>query len=216
MKPILVLAHGWGFDASVWRPLQTALPDLECLTWDLGFRGTPSSPALPADRPVIAVGHSLGLLWLLQNRPCRWDRLVAINGFTRFAKADNFQDGVPSRLLDRMIAKLTQTPAAVTSDFLARCGLDLEQHPIDGASLDADRLTWGLNALAGWDQRAAPPPDLVLAGRNDPIVSSAMTQAAFPASFASGAIRWHDGGHLLPLTAPDWCAARLRELLESL
>lgn len=211
MTPLLLLVHGWGFDAAFWKPLQAALPDLDSVAWDLGFRGPPVTPALPADRPIIAVGHSLGFLWLLQERPCRWDKLVAINGFPRFTKTEDFPAGVPSRLLDRMIGKLAGAPAAVTQDFLTRCGLDPAAYPMDEATLNAERLGWGLNGLAQWDQRQNCRPDLVLAGRDDPIVSAAMTEAAF----ASPSVEWQDGGHLLPLTAPDWCAARLRGLLES-
>lgn len=211
MSPLLLLVHGWGFDAAFWNPLQAALTDIDSIAWDLGFCGQPAAPALPTDRPIIAVGHSLGFLWLLQERPCRWDKLVAINGFPRFTKSDDFPAGVPPRLLERMIGKLAGAPAAVTQDFLLRCGLDPALYPIDDTALDADRLAWGLNGLAHWDQRQNCRADLVLAGRNDPIVPAAMTEAAF----APSPVEWQDGGHLLPLTAPDWCAAHLRGLLES-
>jgi pimeloyl-[acyl-carrier protein] methyl ester esterase len=49
----------------------------------------------------------------------------------------------------------------------------------------------------------------VLAGRNDPIMPAAMTEHGF----AGHPIHWHDGGHLLPLTHPKWCADKIRECL---
>jgi len=208
MSPTLLLVHGWGFEAAFWQPMLAHLPGIETVCWDLGFHGQPSQPPLPTGRPVVAVGHSLGLLWLLKEKPVTWDRLISINGFPRFTKAEDFPEGVAPRLLERMIARLSDAPEAVTADFLKRCGVD--QPKTEGLAPAA--LHWGLKALADWDCRTDIQPDLALAGASDPIVSPAMSKACF----AEAVLEWQDGGHLLPLTAPDWCAARLKSVLESL
>jgi pimeloyl-[acyl-carrier protein] methyl ester esterase len=204
----LLLVHGWGFDASFWTPLRAELGDIPSTAWDLGFLGSSSRPALPDGVPVVAVGHSMGLLWLLHERPAAWRRLVSINGFSRFAKADGLPQGVAPRLLERMIVKLAETPGAVYADFMSRCGL--AQPPTDG--IDAAALEWGLRALADWDCRGAAQVDLALAGRSDPVAPPALSEALFPPPLA----QWHDGGHLLPLTDPVWCAQQLRTVVESL
>lgn len=205
MKPILLLVHGWGFGASFWSPLRAALPEVEAVTWDLGFRGAPAKPAPPAGRPVVAVGHSFGLLWLLRRRPLPWQALVSINGFPRFTRSDDFPAGVAPRLLQRMIDRLAEAPQQVYSEFMHRCG---EPAP-DPEGLDVKALGDGLRALAEWDGRPATV-DLVLAGRDDPIAPPALTEAAFGAS----AVEWHVGGHLLPRQDPAWCAGHLRRLME--
>ena len=41
MSPVLLLIHGWGFDAGFWDPLRRQLPELPCVAWDLGFHGAP-------------------------------------------------------------------------------------------------------------------------------------------------------------------------------
>lgn len=208
MTPHLLLVHGWGFDASFWDPLREALGDDVAVTaWDLGFLGAPNRPALPPDVPVVAAGHSLGLLWLLKERPVAWKRLVSINGFSRFTRADDLPQGVAPRLLERMIARLGQDAKAVYADFMGRCGV--AEPTLE--SIDAAALEWGLRALADWDCRAGAGVDLALAGRADPILPQALTGALFPPSLA----RWHDGGHLLPLTDPLWCAQQLRIVMES-
>lgn len=210
MTPLLLLVHGWGFDASIWAPLQDALGDVESVAWDLGFHGAASCPPVPSGRPVVAVGHSYGLLWLLHECPFVWHALVSINGFPRFSAGEDFPAGVPSRLLDRMIARFSATPETVYRDFMIRCGLS------DPRTQDLDRnaLADGLNALRHWDERSRMadlgPADLVLAGRADPIVPGDLTESGF----AGTKIRWHAGGHLLPLQAPDWCAAQLRPLYD--
>lgn len=61
-----VLVHGWGFNASLWDPLIARLCDATVTRVDLGFvaGGPCDMPDWPQD--AIAVGHSLGVLWLLK------------------------------------------------------------------------------------------------------------------------------------------------------
>ncbi|MDR3505960.1 MAG: hypothetical protein P4L52_06920 [Acidocella sp.] len=205
MKPLLLLVHGWGFDSSIWDRLRACFPPEDTLAWDLGFFGQPAQPAPPPGRKVLAVGHSFGLLWLLHQRPLAWDGLVGINGFTRFAKADDFPAGIPPRVLERMLSRLATAPAEVVSEFRARlgCAAPLPAPP------NAEALAAGLQALASWDARPALP-DAALCGQQDMLVSAAMSKDCFP----EDQIIWHEGGHLLPFDAPDWCASQLRGLLE--
>jgi hypothetical protein len=86
----------------------------------------------------------------------------------------------------------------------------LDHPPVEG--LDLSVLSWGLKALAEWDCREGAMVDLALAGRRDAILTMGMTDALFPPPLA----RWHDGGHLLPLTDPVWCAQQLRAVVESI
>ena len=206
--PLYVLVHGWGFGPGVWNAVRDALPDGESVAVDLGFYGPPSLPHIPAGRPpagrsVVAVGHSIGAMWLLHEQPFAWDGLVLVNGFPRFTEGDGFAPATPRRVLDRMIARFDAAPQAVTTDFLRRCGC--EAPPPDG--LEPARLGEALRALRDWDAREAlTGPALALAGARDPIVPPAMTEQAL-SGFDTA---WHpEGGHLLPLTAPDWCAERI-------
>src|SRR4029079_16059829 len=60
-----VLVHGWGFNAGIWRELVRHLPGAEISFVDLGFiRGGPKGIDTWPEN-AIAVGHSLGALWLL-------------------------------------------------------------------------------------------------------------------------------------------------------
>lgn len=209
--PVLLLVHGWGFDADFWTPLRDRLTGIETAVHDLGFRGRPAAPEA-TDRPIIAIGHSLGFLWLAHTSPVSWTAWISINGFTRFAQAEDFEPGVPTRLLDRMAAKFERDATTVTADFLARCG-----SPDRPGRLDEPRLAAGLGWLGKWDARAAlardAAPGQVLAGRRDPIVSPGMTRACF----ADEQAIWHEtGGHLLPRHEADWTAARIRDFVARL
>jgi pimeloyl-[acyl-carrier protein] methyl ester esterase len=207
--PTLLFVHGWAFDADFWAPLAAALLDLPQATFDAGYFGPARTPC--PDGPVIAIGHSLGVLRLLRERPPNGIGLVSINGFARFAAAPDFAPGVPPRMLDRMLARLAAQPDAVLRDFRQRCGAT-------GAFglPNIDVLARDLRALRDDDQRAAlaalPVPCLALAGDADPIVPAPMTQA----TFGDGVVWREGGGHLLPVTDTDWCAAQIRAFLARL
>lgn len=203
MKPLLVLLHGWGYDASFWQPLIAALPDMDCLAWDLGFFASPSF--LPPDRNAVAVGHSHGAQWLLRQRPFAWRGLVSINGFSRFAAAPDLPQGVPLAQIDRLSASLKEDPLGCLTGFRQRCG-DMTPPP-DGP--DVARLLETLERLREWDERPAIP-NFALCGEADKVVPAPLSRALFPA----GITRWHAGGHLLPIQDPDWCAGEIRTWLK--
>lgn len=212
MTTTLYLVHGWGFDASFWEPLRTELADCDVLTVDLGFRAKPRVPDPPPGARLVAVGHSLGVPWLLRHR-FGWRALVSINGFTRFSRTPGFPHGWPGRVIERMRAVMYGDAEQVHADFIRRCGLC---RPAEGP-LHVEPLAEGLRWLKDWDERPALPhgaaPVLALAGALDAVASPEMTRDCF----AERDLRWcEDGGHLLPITHAPWCAGHIRELLAAL
>jgi pimeloyl-[acyl-carrier protein] methyl ester esterase len=201
MSPVYVFVHGWGFGAAFWAPMRAQFAPQDTLAWDLGFFGVTQCPELPEGRKVIAVGHSLGGLWLLHEKPFAWDRLVAVNGFSCFARRGDFAAGVAPRVLGRMRAQVGDAPEAVLAAFYGQLGY---KGPVP-LGANGTRLADGLAALEDWDERPAQP-DLALCGEADPLVSREMSAACFER------IVWHKGGHLLPAEDPEWCVARLRGL----
>ncbi|KNY12621.1 biotin synthase [Achromobacter piechaudii] len=224
MTPTLLFVHGWAFDASVWTPLRAELGVWPQAAADAGYFGAAQSPAAalsrsshpaidPASRPVIAIGHSLGVLRLLRDLPAGCVGLVSINGFPRFGAAPDFDAGVPRRMLDRMMKRLSADPVAVVQDFRERCG--------DASAFGEPRLeplARDLEALRDEDQRdalaALPVPLLILTGRDDPIVPAAMTQAAFGGRPGDERHDLEHGGHLLPVSAAPWCARHIAGFIE--
>jgi len=200
----LVFLHGWGFDASTWKALRPYLDGWEILAADAGYFGRPAVPALPP--AYVTVGHSLGAMRSLEEGGgCRGR--VLINGFARFSAAADFPAGVAPRVLDRMLARLAADPAAVVGEFRRRCGAGA---PDAAGGMDAAALAADLRCLRDGDARAAwrsrGLPARVLAGEADPVVAPALTRASFGDDVAWCA----GGGHLLPLTHPEWCAGHIR------
>jgi pimeloyl-[acyl-carrier protein] methyl ester esterase len=195
----ILLVHGWGFDARIWDRLLPHLGKAEIARLDLGFLG----PRLkrPKDWPAdaIAVGHSLGLLWLLHRRePFR--ALVSVQGF------DCFACHVGAAKLAAMQRGLRRDAYGLMQTFWRSCGIEAYA---PASALDVKRLGEGLDWLTAWDEsrrrKALEQPVLALAAKDDPIVPEAMTRAIW-----GDTVQWsNDAGHLLPLRHPEWCAGRI-------
>ncbi|MEO5349836.1 MAG: hypothetical protein H7836_09330 [Magnetococcus sp. YQC-3] len=124
--PLLLLVHGWGLGPGVWRGVRRLLPGWRCHVLDLGFFGTPQLQ-VPAGVPLLAVGHSLGFLWLLHHlERAEWRQacvgLVSIAGFSRFSRGDDFPSGVAPRVLARMRQRLPEDGSGVLQAFCRQGG----------------------------------------------------------------------------------------------
>lgn len=203
----LLFAHGWGFDRRFWEPLAMLLPEWPHAIDDRGYFG--ASEEAPVDGPCVAVTHSFGTMRVLAAPPPALAGIIAINGFERFTAVPG-RAGVPLRVLDRMLRRFETEPRAVLAEFRRTCGSEEPFGEIDAPLLQADLLRL---------RDAAPPlprvPVLTLQGGRDPLLPEAMRQGAF----AGAEVRRLDhaaGGHLLPLEAPQLCAAAVRGMVESL
>jgi pimeloyl-[acyl-carrier protein] methyl ester esterase len=179
---------------------------------DLGFiAGGPKAAAQwPSD--AIAVGHSLGVLWLLhrarQEGHAPFRALVSIEGFDRFCPH------IPPSRVAGMRRGLRRDAYQTVEAFWRGCGTELFA-PAD--ALNVERLDEGLSRLMDWDESKAKAelacPILALAARDDAIVPQAMTEAIW----RSDTIRWSDtGGHVLPLKHPEWCASHVLDFAHAL
>ncbi|WP_232317265.1 alpha/beta fold hydrolase [Parasaccharibacter apium] len=199
--------HGWGYDASFWTPLRQHLPEFRHVCADAGYFGAATRPDLP-ETPFWAVGHSAGACSLLALEAPHCLGLISINGFARFTRDEDFPDGVPERILHRMIRQLDRQPRDVLHQFRQMCG---ETDPVLPTTLDHEALKTGLAALAGMDHRPLlprwegrlhslhSPDDPLSPARNG--LGPAANGISLP------------GGHLLPLTHPQDCAILLRRII---
>jgi pimeloyl-[acyl-carrier protein] methyl ester esterase len=213
MRGVVVLTHGWGYDASIWDAVRAELAStLQVQTLDFGFFGAPRQPEVSPGETVLAVGHSLGALWWLTQADIPWRRLLGISGFPRFTEAPDYRPAVAPRVLARMRTQFRRDPATVLDEFHARCGM-----PAPAGRPDLDRLDAGLGWLAEWDGRAALAARrddvFALAGSDDAIVPAAMSTAAFSALTPGHLEFVAVPGHGLPLSEPALCAGRIERLL---
>jgi pimeloyl-[acyl-carrier protein] methyl ester esterase len=202
-----VLVHGWGFHAGLWDKLVPHLPDAEIARVDLGFiKGGPKGVReWPEDS--IAIGHSLGLLWLLKQGRGRFRALVSIQGF------DCFSCHIPKSRVLGMQRALKRDADATLRAFWRAC--DTEPFA-PGEALNVEALGDGLDGLASWDAReelgALTCPTLALASRDDQIVPPAMSETIW-----NGNVIWSEsGGHALPLLRAEWCASQVSDFAHAI
>lgn len=208
----LRFVHGWGFDASLWDGVRGLIGGEAD---DLGYFGPPFAAEWKGG-PVIAVGHSLGAMLLLGAPPRDCVGFVAVNGFDRFAGESADAAAVPRRVVERMIARFRQQPVNVLADFRKRCG---EEGAVP-AGVETGRLLMGLERLRDADERARSAamacPVLVLHGSEDQILPPAMRAATFRDARDVERHELPGQGHLLPLTAAEWCASHIRAFAQKL
>ena len=212
-RPHLLFAHGWAFGPSFWDPLRAELAGYPSSTVDLGFFG-PESLELP-DGPFVAVGHSLGVAWLLRHASPPMNALVSLGGFGRFS--------VPAGPTRAMRRGLSRDAQAVLRAFHQACGLTPGQYPFLDAARP-DRLAQGLDWLLDWDETGTlanfSKPLLALAALDDAVVPETLTRLSFPGGHA-GPGNGHpallaDGGHAFPATRARQCARIMLPFLETL
>jgi len=207
-----VFVHGWGFNAAIWRDLIGYMRDSEMSLVDLGFvtGGAQSARAWPGE--CIAVGHSLGLLWLLHrageavNAP--FSGLASIQGFDRFCPP------IPTSRVAGIRRDLRREAYQTLQAFWRGCGTETFARP---EALNVERLDEGLGWLMDWDETKTRAkldcPMLALAARDDAIVPEAMSAAIW----GEDNIRWSEtGGHVLPLKRPEWCARHVLDFAHAL
>lgn len=188
--------------------------DLHYVPLDFGFFGTPTPPE--NGHFDLAIGHSLGFLWLLENRLITFDRLVSINGFTRFCRSQDFSTGWPIRIVQRMRKQLAVDAEPMLTEFMSKSGAEREfLHQVQWQASDVAKLDWGLEALINLDVREQwnqfEGPTRAIAGTLDEIVTASHTRECF---FGSD-LQWlKSASHCLPLKFPEICAALVRELIE--
>ena len=207
-----VFVHGWGFNAAIWRDVLGFMRTSEVSLVDLGFiaGGPLSASAWP--RESIAVGHSLGILWLLhragQEGSAPFQGLVSIQGFDRFCPP------IPTPRVAGMRRGLRRDTYQTLEAFWRGCGTE----PFAGPNaLNVEQLDEGLGWLMDWDVRDARAglacPTLALAAHDDAIVPEAISEAIWE----EDKIQWSPtGGHVLPLKHPEWCARHVLDFAHAL
>ena len=114
----------------------------------------------------------------------------------------------------RAEAGLERDPGATLQAFWRSCGAAGFALP---EALNVARLDQGLDWLMHWDARKAKQelacPVLALAARDDAVVPASMSEAIWE---DTGIIWSQDGGHVLPLRHPRWCARHVLEFANAL
>ncbi len=213
------LCHGWGFNSNALQPLANQLrqcfPEAALTLWDIGFTGKPHHALLDPRYQWIAIGHSYGFAYLIQQN-MDWHAAISINGFTRLCHHPGYCHGLPPHIIDSMLKHLCMDMSATLSAFYMRCGISSAQ-AIERAQenyFDKKNLIHHLKCMR--DLNIAPPtyPFLVLCSNHDKIVPPALTDENFGST--PHVLRNLAGDHALPLKSSDICAHEIIQFVKHL
>ena len=236
----ILLVHGWAAEPGCWQRLVDLqdqrsghLSNAQWSSFNLGFFGAADRVGGPVD---LVVGHSLGVMWAIQNwEQLQFRGLVALNGFSRFSADPDFRFGTHLRLLKRMRSNLLLGGESLEnqlSEFYSRSNgnrpdpywpLPKSSHEPNSeiskhegvADLSEVRLVEGLETLMNWDLREQwrrltkrLKSIEVLAGTSDPIVPPSLTEACF----TDVAIHWVSANdHWTPWFEPELCLSLIEK-----
>ncbi len=196
----IVFVHGWASGPFVWDKVIDDFKEYNPTVLNLGFFEKENVKV--TEGKFIGIGHSLGGLWLLKHYPER------LSGFISIASFNCFYKDVPHQILDGMKSNIAKDMLKEISIFWDHAGLKKPQNLIN---LNTTKLILGLNWLSKWGANVPKNiPVKVLASKNDLIVTKRMTKS----NWGEFDIQWIDeGGHMLPLTQPEFCIEHIKEFL---
>ena len=204
MKKV-TFVHGWGEDPRIWDRTVSQLKDIQPYFIDLGFikNDVEAEKEIPEDSFVV--GHSLGVLWALKNLPTSTKGLVSICGFDRFTSF------VPARVLKTMQKNLETDPYSQMTGFWQQAGAGEYASEED---LNIEPLKQGLEWLKSLDAEKEllnlDMPILVIASQDDKIVPFEASQRIWN-KYKFKYVE--NGGHMLPLKKPEFCAEYIQNFL---
>ncbi len=159
-----LLCHGWGFDSSFWQNLTPLLAPHTVYTVDLGYFGNPKP--FPTSGTWIGIGHSLGLIKLLQTR-LTFSALIGLNSFLNFLGPFSLHERREKELL-KMIQSFEKDPEKTLASFYKMCGVDFQ---VTRDHINKALLLNDLKSLfVDYSELLPPIPCLSLESKNDIIV----------------------------------------------
>ena len=218
LERIVLLAHGWAYDPSFFLPwlaqVQTSHADwlqsslVLCMHRGY-FTGPDTSPWVlyaqqnwqnthhtpeklmhtHAHLPWLGMGHSLGFSHVL-NQTTRWQSLVSLHGFTQFVRNTTNSQGIPDKVILRMLRKLDTNPLALLQEFQTQCGLTMPPSAwaaINDKPINTPHSLWeDLHCLLRLNTKPLPTRAveqgtrvLAIGSANDAIVPLPLTLACF-------------------------------------
>ncbi|QCE33243.1 hypothetical protein FAI41_06345 [Acetobacteraceae bacterium] len=211
--PILYFLHGWGYSKDFWQKTASHLSEHHIILADAGYFAE-KTVQLPQSNYIV-IGHSLGFMRLLPKIEADKNSLgiLGINAFACFVQKEDFKEGISPRILALMQRNLSRNPEKTLCDFYKMCGDSKESRP--QKRLDLPSLQQGLEILAQEDQRETfkklektSKILSMLSGKDDPLAPAKKHWLTEQTNIS--------GGHLLPLTHPEFCATWIKKHLKLL
>lgn len=142
----LIFCHGFGFTPQFFNDLAKRFnPD--CVDYvDLGYFGGNTIYPTPKNRPLILIGHSLGVR-KLANFYHDYDLLISLNGFTNFLSQDKTLAKARKLELKALTYEFRKNPTESLKGFYNACQASEFENLVDFSTLQPDKLLNDLEEL---------------------------------------------------------------------
>lgn len=237
-KPLLVLIHGWGSDASVWADVVGQLEgDFDVMTPELPGHGNSrietgeinhvvEAIGEQVQRPAYWLGWSLGALLAMQAAmaiPGKVKALLLVSATPTFIQSGEWQTAMPEGEFDIFQRNFEENPHRTLARFMAlqargdvnaKSVLKQLKNRLAGKTSDISQMAWGLAVLKSTDIRPElrdiSQPLSVLHGANDEVVP--VGAAKYLAGIHGSDLQVWDGtGHAPFLSRPARFVGWVRE-----
>lgn len=201
-RPSMVLLHGWGSTAKVWRAVaddfrrtyDCYLPELPG-HGDSGLAHSDSGRLASQlineiNRPATWLAWSLGALIAMQaalQSPDRVERLILVAGTPSFVQTPQWREAMPVSTFNQFLDEYRTNPRQAQKRFIAlqahgdRNGRHVRQQLEAAATPAASDIGWGLDMLhsqsLGTDLANISCPIHCLYGANDALVPASIADA---------------------------------------
>jgi pimeloyl-[acyl-carrier protein] methyl ester esterase len=206
-----ILCHGFGYDARYWQRLCDCLAPHRVHCLDRGYWGQSVTMAgLDSNRHYVGVGHSLGLMHLMQ-QGIAFKQLIGLNAFVHFLGHNRALNHKRGRELSSLTHGFTRNPEATLQGFYARVGVDLEPCM---SHMNHAALTDDLRLLRHHQPVIPHVPMLILGSMDDRITPAELLEDNF-AGLPGVIVDMTDGvGHGLGYLKSTWVHQRMMRFCE--
>lgn len=218
----IIAYHGWGFNPSIWEPLQAELEPYA--RFDCANRGYFSDSYEPAWQDYAEPGtenllfiHSYGLHWCKNEILRKADHVVLIGSFLNFHPAAKKEFKRSKLVLRKMLAQFVDSPEVVLEKFYEEVFYPEEPRMEFPLTLNHDLLLADLSDLDEDSRENAEVFDkrsiTIIHGAKDQIVKNEMARDMYKKlRLRSQYFEIKKGGHALPYTH----SSKIFEILNSL
>ncbi|CAG7591925.1 MAG: alpha/beta fold hydrolase [Candidatus Midichloria sp.] len=137
MKLGFIFSHGWAFNKSYWDNLLPHFEEYPCIVLDHGYYRSEYLPQVNEKIHWIGVGHSLGLVKLLQSKTT-FKALIGLQAFNNFLASDKSLNRRRTLELAIMKKNFNENPQNTIESF----------NGIVATNIDFYRITNDLNLLS--------------------------------------------------------------------
>lgn len=214
-QPVQVIAyHGWGFDASFWKPLQSQLKSkVQFTAADRGYFSKEKDPEFTPDESStkIVLTHSFGLHWCPDKVLEQADHLMVLGGFLNFHPSLENENKRSKLVIRQMLSQFVESPETVLEQFYKSSFHPQQNTWEPPESLHHDLL---LSDLSNIQQDSQPQQRIfdvdaltILHGSDDLIVPRQTARDMYHSlRYRSQYFEIMNAGHAFPVTHIEKCA----------